>query len=263
MDGGTKRNLNETENDTVNEPGLDPNSVNFFEHPTKSNDSTSIWVHFLKSTTCYTKCKLCGRHTKLYGASSTSGMLSHLQSAHKEEYDRLKDAQEEAKKSKKPSTSGNRTNWKTKYNALQFETASQNNHASISSNHRQPTASSSAIASEELDQFLGFDYNDVIVGNQGNGTFESVSSESQQNEPTGSAFPRADHNAISGNTLKLEQINHNINTLLKHNNLSKEPNYNFVISQLEMLRCVKSENDLAVLKAKIYKLIADTIAGQQ
>ena len=262
-----KRELNETETDAM-EQEPDPANLNYFEHPTKSNDQASIWINFLKSTTCYTKCKLCGRHSKVYGASSTAGMLSHLQSYHKEEYDRLKDAQEVAKKPKqKPSTVKNTQNL-----------TSQNNQTSFSSNQRhtaRPNASSSSIVSEQdLHQFLSFDYDNIIFepqSNPGNVALEPVLAESQQREqPRKNCFGAEDKSTGStnetvpvGTLLKLEQLNHNINTLLKLNSVSKEPNYNFVISLLEMLRCIKNENDLTDLKAKIYKLIADTIATQQ
>ena len=172
-------------------------------------------------------------------------------------------------------------------------TTSQNNQATFLSNQRHTTRSnapsSATISEEDLDQFLGFDYDDIIVGRQGNPgdvAYESVLTESQQTGQLGTISSRTEpphkgrkrkvrfnaENKLSDSTnstvpvdafLKLEQLNHNINTLLKLNSVSKEPNYSFVISQLEMLRCIKNENDLADLKAKIYKLIADTIATQQ
>lgn len=160
------------------------------------------------------------------------------------------------------------------------------NQAPFSSNQRHATASSAITSEPDLDQFLSFDYNDVIVdnqGNQGNLALESVETQHSGTSGTASHSTGRSHksrkrkvgfNAESKFTsinasvpadalLKLDQLNQNINNLVKQNNLSREPNYSFVISLLEMMKCIKNEHDLADLKAKIYKLIADTIATQQ
>lgn len=63
--------------------------------------------------------------------------------------------------------------------------------------------------------------------------------------------------------VKLEQIDHKLDELLKSDKVSRDPNYSFVISLLEMLRSIKSQTALAELKAQIFKSIAQSLAAEQ
>lgn len=103
---------------------LNPTMLDYHEHPTKGNDAASVWMHFLKSSTCFTKCKLCGKFPKVYGGGSTAGLLSHLASNHKEEFDKLKVYQEASKnppKSKSKPTSSNSLSIKPVTNEFSLE----------------------------------------------------------------------------------------------------------------------------------------------
>lgn len=134
-------------------------------------------------------------------------------------------------------------------NGDHIESTSQADNTKRSSRKRKTKAQSNEIASEQVwDQFLELHYDD------GTNPMDRLA---VNNAPA--TVPTVPVNTL----LKLEQLDHKLDTLIKTNKISEEPNYSFAISLLEMLRCIKDDNELAVLKAKIYKLIADSIAAQR
>lgn len=148
----------------------------------------------------------------------------------------------EAEMSVSPSTDGNDGD----LNASTSQSYSTNH----TSKRRTKSAHSAEIAPEQvLDQILNVDYDD-----------DDLNLMHKFNAP-------ANHHATATNStdilLKLEKLDQKLEPLLNSNKLAGEPNYSFVISLLEMLRCIKDGNELAVLKGKIYKLIADSIATQK